>query len=296
MLVISMALNVYLILPEGSRDWTQIFIKRSSRDVKSNGVNSSNSSSVHNSTVHYTLAVMIVSAPANQDRRNVLRNTWLNGYEQRKYHVRFVIGTGNLTDYHTQDLIEENSTHHDIILLDLEDHYEQLSHKVLAGLVWFARNIDFSYLLKCDDDSFALLDKIESDLHQRNHTHGLYWGYFVSNARPFTEGKFAEPEWKFCDHYFPYAFGGGYVLSADVVHRIAHNADALIVYNNEDVSVSAWTISYDIERRHDVRFDTAEVSRGCRNTFLVTHKQSIQDMKQKHAVYVNSGIICKEET
>ncbi len=301
MLVISIALNVYLILPDPSHDWSELFMKRSSRDliIMDNHniiqVNSSNWSSVHNTSVHHILAVMIVSAPANLDRRNAVRRTWLNGYEKRKYHARFVIGTRNLTDYHIQDLVEENSIHHDIVLLDLDDHYEQLSHKVLAGLIWFDRNIDFSYLLKCDDDSFALLDKMESDLHQRNHSNGLYyWGYFVSHARPFKEGKFAESRWKFCDLYFPYAYGGGYVLSADVVHRIASNAEFLIVYNNEDVSVSAWTISYDMERRHDVRFDTGEWSKGCKNTFLITHKQSIYDLKQKHALYVNSGKICKE--
>ena len=246
----------------------------------------------------YMLAVLILTAPGNFNRRNIIRNTWKNGYQKRKFFIRFVIGAQNLKDDIVEQLQNENLIHNDILLLPhTEDYYQNLAHKVLASLVWFDANVNYSYLFKCDDDTFALLDKIEDELHQRDHSQGLYWGYFIGNNYPARTGIWAETNWKFCDTYFPYALGGGYVLSADVVKQIAVNADKMIVYKNEDVSVGAWTVIYDIERKHDVRFDTGEarLSRGCRNRYLVFHKQSEMQMREKHEQYTKSGVMCKEE-
>ena len=247
---------------------------------------------------YYMLAVLILTAPGNFHRRDTIRKTWKNGYQKRKFFIRFVIGAQNLKDDIVKQLQNENLVHNDILLLpDTEDYYQNLAHKVLASLIWFDTNVNYSYLFKCDDDTFALLDKIEDELHQRDHSQSLYWGYFIGNNYPVKTGIWAETDWKFCDTYFPYAFGGGYVLSADIVHRIAVNADKVIVYKNEDVSVGAWTVIYDIERKHDVRFDTGEakLSRGCRNSYLVFHKHSVVQMREKHEQYVKSGVVCTNE-
>ena len=246
---------------------------------------------------HYNLAVMISSAPGYIERRNAVRRTWMKGYSKppRKFFTKFLIGTGNLDTKTIQELEEENSQHHDMVLLhNLEDKYQNLAYKTLAGLVWFDRNVNYSYVLKCDDDTFVTPDRIEDELLKRDHSQGLYWGYFVGYNTPLKVGKWAELKWKFCDTYFPYAYGGGYVLSADVVHRIAANADAMIVYNNEDVSVGAWTVIYDIERRHDVRFDSS-YTRGCKNDFLTTHQPELKNFVERHQLFSTSGILCRNE-
>jgi len=238
------------------------------------------------------LVVAIMSAPGNINRRNIVRDTWLG----RSKHARFIIGTKNLSTTLIQSLENEQTLHNDLLLLeDFEDHYKKLSHKVLATLVWFDSTMSFKYLLKCDDDSFVLLDRMEKALKKRNHTRDLYWGYFVGNNNPKLTGQWAETNWRFCDLYFPYAYGGGYVLSANIVRHIAKNSDSMIVYSNEDVSVGAWTVVYEMERWHDVRFDTYGKSRGCRNDFIVTHKQSVKEMRQKHKLYKATGKLCLKE-
>ncbi len=99
-----------------------------------------------------------------------------------------------------------------------------------------------------------------------------------------------------CDRYIPYALGGGYVLSSDVVEFLAANANVLKVFRNEDVSVGTWLAPLRVNRVHDVRFDTEHVSRGCSNKHLVSHKQSASDMRKKHASLASKGVLCEEES
>lgn len=68
------------------------------------------------------------------------------------------------------------------------------------------------------------------------------------------------------------------------------------LYNSEDVSVGLWLAPIaNIERKHDVRFDTEYRSRGCSNQYLVTHKQSNQDMRKLHEYYSKTGNLCAQE-
>ena len=90
--------------------------------------------------------------------------------------------------------------------------------------------------------------------------------------------------------------GGGYVLSADLVSFIASNSGRLQLYRSEDVSVGAWLAPLArLNRVHDERFDTEFVSRGCRNSYLVTHKQSVEEMRTKQYNIVATGRLCEKE-
>ena len=206
---------------------------------------------------HHTLVVMVTSAFANQDRRNAIRSTWKKSYvnSEKEFYLKFVIGTLQLNFSQKDMLLAEESLHHDILILpDLYDAYNTLTMKVLQGLTWIDDNLNYSYVLKVDDDCFVRLDLMEEELTQRSSKQGLYWGHFVFDHFPLQTGKWKESRWFSCDYYLPYALGGGYVLSADVVHKISMLSDMMMMYNNEDASVGAWTSALDIERKHDFRF------------------------------------------
>jgi galactosylxylosylprotein 3-beta-galactosyltransferase len=110
-----------------------------------------------------------------------------------------------------------------------------------------------------------------------------------------SAGKWRESAWELCDYYLPYALGGGYILSADLVHYVRINAGYLKTWQSEDVSLGAWLAPVDVRRTHDPRFDTEFKSRGCSNKYLVTHKQSLEDMLEKHQTLQRDGKLCKEE-
>lgn len=244
------------------------------------------------------LFILVLSSVDGGERRAAIRETWASDHKTMvpKVILKFVIGTKELQPQQLGQLKVEETSHRDILLLhNFTESYYQLTTKMLYSFVEVDKLFKFQYLLKADDDTYIMLSTLLGELSERSSTKGLYWGYFDGRQVPKKQGKWKENSWFLCDRYLPFAKGGGYVLSSDVIHRLASNADGLQVYNSEDVSVGVWTSPYDIERKHDVRFDTEYVSRGCRNVYIVSHKQSIDDMKTKYNSLKQTGRQCVKE-
>ena len=247
---------------------------------------------------HYLLVVLILSSVGGRERRDAIRETWMKGYRESKHPVliKFSVGTQGLSHTDLDSLNSEQKAFNDLLLLpNLKESYSNLTRKLLYSFVKLYQSFDFSYLMKCDDDTFVILEAILQELSDRTSKKSLYWGFFDGRAHVKKEGKWSEKEWFLCDRYLPYALGGGYILSHDLVSRISLAADGLQLYNSEDVSVGVWLSPYEAERKHDVRFDTEFVSRGCRNVYIVSHKQSIKDIRKKHQNLKSTGKLCGRE-
>ena len=251
---------------------------------------------------HYLLVVIVLSSVRGRERRDIIRETWMGGYQERELAilVKFAVGTVELSAADLEALMSEEVTHQDMLLLpDLKESYNNLTRKVLQSFVWADANLKFSYLMKSDDDTYLVLDTILKELAERSSSRSskdsFYWGFFDGRATPKKMGKWSESQWFLCDRYLPYALGGGYILSGDLVHNIAVTADSVQLYNSEDVSMGVWLAGFEVERKHDVRFNTEFVSRGCRNDYIVSHKQSVQDMRLKYQLLKTKGKQCEKE-
>ncbi|KAM6434573.1 beta-1,3-galactosyltransferase 6 [Liasis olivaceus] len=244
------------------------------------------------------LAVLVVSGPKYTERRSIIRSTWLSAagrVPRSDLWCRFVVGTGGLAGEELRALELEQSRHRDLLLLpELRDSYENLTAKVLAMYVWLDQHLDFRFVLKADDDTFVRLDALAEELRSKEPRR-LYWGFFSGRGRVKSGGKWKENAWLLCDYYLPYALGGGYVISADLVRYLRLSQDYLNLWQSEDVSLGAWLAPVDVKRIHDPRFDTEYKSRGCSNKYIVTHKQSLEDMLEKHQTLAKEGKLCKEE-
>ncbi|CAB3248419.1 unnamed protein product [Arctia plantaginis] len=134
-------------------------------------------------------AVLILTGPDNEPKRDAIRTTWMkfannifveNGETLYKWnhtwteqHISkncikfyFVIGTQGLTETKLLRLNSENNQNNDLLLLDsFEDSYRNLAIKMLHALKWLSNNLkNLKYLVKCDDDSFVRVDLIIRDL------------------------------------------------------------------------------------------------------------------------------------
>lgn len=242
-----------------------------------------------------SLLVLVISSPANSQIRETIRNTWLSvSKKNHNFKALFVMGNRNLNSKEEYDIAKEKQRHDDIMLLPLFDSYGTLTNKVLKSFEFSHKNFRFDFLLKCDDDTFVDIEKIIEELEKKADP-ALYWGFFDGRAPVQTKGKWAEPNYRLCDRYIPYALGGGYVLGKTLVEFIASNAHLLEVYNSEDASVGAWLAGTQANRWHDPRFDTEWKSRGCSNKYLVTHKQTVADMKIKWRRLRRTGTLCDGE-
>ncbi|KRT79443.1 hypothetical protein AMK59_7275 [Oryctes borbonicus] len=246
----------------------------------------------------------------------------------------FVIGTLGLSNSVLANLKTEQKEHNDLLYLPIYDSYQNLTEKIAKTFSWLTDQLDvglnFKYVLKCDDDSFVRLENL---VHELNHLEiiyvkshinntstvndntspyitanyqvnnaglknprSLYWGYFSGHARIYKKGKWKETEWILCDYYIPYALGGGYVLSKNLVTYLGRNADYLRYYNSEDISVGTWLGPINnLIRIHDIRFDTEWISRGCQNHYLISHHLSIPKMHELFKNIMDLGNMCATE-
>lgn len=247
----------------------------------------------------FRLVILILSSPDNLEQRATIRKTWLAQKQATVKHF-FVIGTLDLLSEQRDTLQSEKRKFNDLLLLSrIPDSYGTLTKKLLYALKEVYKYYDFNFLLKCDDDTFVLVHKLLKELDKwesKGTKKELYWGFFNGKAQVKRSGPWKETDWILCDYYLPYALGGGYALSYNLVKFIASNTDILKLHKAEDVSVGLWLAPLaNIERRHDVRFDTEYRSRGCSNQYIVTHKQTIENMKNLHEYYQASGALCAKE-
>ena len=248
------------------------------------------------------LLILVLSSPTSSIKRMAIRGTWINAYKSirsRNSSVRtlFLVGLLDLSEEKVSSLREENGFHHDMLLLeDLKDSYYNLSAKVLHGLQWSQReNVEFDYLIKTDDDSYVRIKEVSDALKQMKCPKDLYWGYFMGYAFPEPSGKWMERNWFKCPHYMPYAMGGGYILSHRVVKAATRFSERLILYSNEDTTVSSWLSPYKLVRKHDLRFNVESVSHGCNNDYLISHKERVKTLHIKYMSLLKNGTLCVQE-
>jgi len=242
------------------------------------------------------LFLLIISSPKAITQRKAIRDTWLKLKTSGHVNRKFFIGTKGLSQATQIELAKEQIEHSDLLFLnDFVDSYESLTEKLLRSIVWVSRYINAKFVMKLDDDSFVRLDTILSDLQLKQYLGRLYWGFFRGNSIVKRIGKWAENSWYLSDHYLPYALGGGYILSSELIEYVARNHDMLQFYKSEDVSLGVWLAPVKLNRIHDIRFDTEFKSRGCNNTDVVSHKQKPEDMYAKYDQLVHNNRLCKVE-
>lgn len=241
------------------------------------------------------LVILVISGVNNHHQRNTIRETWMSDAPADLVLTKFVIGTNNLAEEVKRNIEREQFSHNDLLLLNgLTESYKNLTTKLVHSLQWVDHTVDYKFLLKVDDDSYVRVDQLLKELPQKP-SERLYWGFFDGRAHVKKSGKWAEKDWFLCDRYLPYALGGGYILSNDLVHYVSTNSKYLQEYLSEDVSLGAWLAPLRVERIHDERFDTEFVSRGCQNSYLITHKQDPMAMQALHGNLHKSGHLCSKE-
>lgn len=249
----------------------------------------------------YHLLVLVHSSTGSQGvkRRQVIRETWLReNHKQGKFVARFVIGVADLGPGEVTLLSCENTKHGDLLFLPhlSEDSRDfSASEKLLQSFIWASKNVDFRYIFKCTDSTFAILDSIVSELETKEDGDYL-WGFFAGGMQATKDGHLGEKNWFLCTHYLPYPEGGGYVISKGLVSILQALSNEFQLYTRDDIALGVWLSTFNgIERKHDVRFNTGYYSRGCSNVYIVTHRESAQSMLSKYSSLHKSGKLCEEE-
>ncbi|XP_077975998.1 beta-1,3-galactosyltransferase 6-like [Styela clava] len=300
----SMAVLLFLWFPKALLVNKQVHNELAILDEKLN-----NALLVNANHAEIFLLVIITTSPEGRDRRDAIRETWLmNSIEKRhrreglgQQYIKhyFVFGTAKLEPQQIEKIKEEQRQHDDLLLLEgFAETYGIRTEKLALTLIHVRNQFRFKYVFKANDFTFARIDILYEELKERHlkfPTERLYYGYFYGNDKVKKKGPQQENDWQLCDTYIPYALGGVYIISSNIVDYVANNFYQFKRYVNEDVSLGAWLAPLAVHRIHDKRFDTEYKSRGCSNTYIVSHKQSIQDMKIKQKTLETHGNLCRKE-
>lgn len=249
----------------------------------------------------YLLLVLIHSSAGERARRDAVRATWLGGHRQQsRYVARFMVGVKGLEEEAVDQLIGESNEYGDMLLLPAvteESGAEWASsHKLLQAFTWAVAHVNFTFLFKCNDGTYAILSKILDELHSQR---SYLWGYFaggVKAIRAAGTSKLAEENWVLCSHYLPFPEGGGYVISRDLVELVVELGPDLEHYHHDDIALGVWLSPFKgIQKQHDVWFNSGYYSRGCRNDYIVMHRESAESMRTRHHLLQTKRMMCESE-
>ena len=202
------------------------------------------------------LLIVVPTRPLDKDSRQLIRDTWFEGFNNSQdVALRFIVGTKAMEYDKQVKLIEENGTFGDIVFVNSKEDFTALTNKTLAFINWAHHHVKFSYLLKCDDDTFVFVKNMIVELKKRPTTTKLYYGIMHENKRPILgKQKWADNNWNLGSYFLPYAVGGGYILSHDLVSFLSQQSPHLMWHINEDTAVGAWVSVLDHEQRSDGKF------------------------------------------
>lgn len=186
------------------------------------------------------LVFMVPVSPLESAAREAVRKTW--GASRQDTLTLFYVGLpegGQVSS--VQDQLEEESKRHaDIIQMDFQDTYQNLTIKTMMMMNWLGTHCpNASYAMKVDADIFVnvflLLRRLRSSPRQAFIT-----GSVISDGRPRRDqnSKWYISEELYPEDSFPwYVSGAGYVFSADLASRISWASRFVRMIPLEDVYV-----------------------------------------------------------
>ena len=236
------------------------------------------------------LLILIPHLYSKVESRDLIRNTWYKGFSDSPgVMLRYVMGTKGLDRAQIDLLHIENKTHGDIVFLeDFSEGEQALTNKTVALIQWATINVDFAYLMKCDDDTFVYVNNAIAELKRRPNPNRLYYGIMLYNDKPnHNQQKWNDDKWDLAETYTPFARGGCYILSQDLVSLLAKHSDHLKRHILEDVAVGLWLVPFDYERRDDdlICFNTLR-QHPCRRGFRIAHLFYGKTDKQLRATFL----------
>ena len=198
------------------------------------------------------LLIVVSSSPHNIKRRLTIRYSWAENHRvarstrssktaaRENSQVLFTMGTTQ--NKKIRSMIEmEMAEYKDIIFLeDIQDNYKNLATKTMKTLEWIFEHCNAYFVLKTDDDCFVNQSNLLEFLQRQGTKDPLYAGrvQWSMPAIRDRESKFYVPHSVHKDFYLhPYASGGGYVISWNLLQALLSKSKTLKTIPIEDANV-----------------------------------------------------------
>ena len=245
------------------------------------------------------LVVIVISGIRNFLRRMGIRNTWGSDVHERLTEVRLLFLVGRSSDAQFQPQIKkESELFGDILQVDLEDKYENLTNKSLAMLRWV---LDYCsgarYVLKTDDDMYINLPYLLNEMRLLKIP--KYFFCYVFKGAPPVRDKNSKwytsvQEYKYS--YFPkYCSGTAYAFSANITSELYKSSTQIKPLKMEDVYLTGiLSQNLNIPLIHGEGFYFLKrKSTGCDYKNAISgHEVPVREMYVIHAQLQDTAIDC----
>jgi hypothetical protein len=191
--------------------------------------------------------IALISAPDHFKERNNIRETWLIHFKIALDKNLLGMGTrygfflGQTRNDSIQKRIEEeNQKHGDIVQIEMDDSYRNLTLKGIAVLNWVrqhcASKVDLVF--KVDDDVYVNVHNLVHFVRSNYQSNNSFFGYAIHQTHP-DRGKdskyyipLEEYPWR---HYPNYVQGPAYFIHASVVISLLAASQTIPFNPFEDV-------------------------------------------------------------
>lgn len=255
------------------------------------------------------LLVVVKSLIQHFERRQAIRETWGQTWKNGNQTVATVFLLGNsLPVDHFPDLQEilghEAKLHKDLLQWDYRDTFFNLTLKEVLFLEWFKQNCPHArYVFKGDDDVFVNTLQIIKFLEKlpESKEKDFFTGDVINNANPHRERrhKYFIPESVFVGQYPPYAGGGGYLLSGELVLRLYNISWQVALYPIDDVYTGMCLEKLGIVPKTHSGFKTFGIEEKYRKnpctyrSLMLVHSQTPQEMLTIWPWITNPDLECQ---
>ncbi|XP_058606576.1 N-acetyllactosaminide beta-1,3-N-acetylglucosaminyltransferase 2 [Onychostoma macrolepis] len=190
------------------------------------------------------LLFAIKSIPKHFERRQAVRETWgREGLYENGLQVRivFLLGRSSADDPNLDKLVTfEAQQFQDLLVWDFHDSFYNLTLKEHVFIKWMLDNCPrVSFVFKGDDDVFANTQAILNHLQslEPEQATALYTGQVISDASPLRDPKikYYVPQSFYEGPYPPYAGGGGFLFSGNLLPSLYHVSFYIPFFPIDDV-------------------------------------------------------------
>ena len=187
----------------------------------------------------FRLIVGVLSHHQNQQKRNVIRETW-GGSLKEGHQLYFIVASNNF-----EEVRQEYETHNDLIWLHMAEDDRKVSYTSSALVAILHKHASYTHLFKTNDDRQLTVDMIIQQTKQLDPS-VQYAGCsqpWLKPIRPetnaaedvkkfeLTRKEYPEPE------FAPYALGTGYVLTKAIGNCMSREMQRLRYVPIEDATV-----------------------------------------------------------
>ncbi|CAA15841.1 Hexosyltransferase [Caenorhabditis elegans] len=203
-----------------------------------------------NVTWKHDILMLVVSKTKNFARRNVLRSTWMNKENSEmmksgRMHALFFVGLVPGDQNLKKLVLEEAEIHGDMVVVDLEDTYDNLPFKTLALLLYgTSKASQFKIIGKIDDDVMFFPDQLLPMLDRNfvnSNTLSIYGHLSTAEElvlRNKTEPWYVPETAYNCTVYPVYVMGPIYLVTKDAASLILDNANHQQFMTVEDALIT----------------------------------------------------------